>query len=238
MKKIIHPAQSRGKADFGWLKARYSFSFANYFDPERVQFGALRVLNDDTVASGMGFGRHPHENMEIVTIPQRGSLKHRDSLGNEGTIISGEIQVMSAGSGVEHSEMNANRDTPLELFQIWIIPETENVQPRYDQKTIKEIILPNKLNTVVFPKNEAKEGDLWIHQQSYFNLGEFTEKNFIEYNHHRKNHGSYIFVIKGSVIIDNEIFNERDAIGIWETDGIRMSAEKNTQILLIEIPMS
>ena len=155
MKKILHTANTRGSADYGWLQANYSFSFANYFDPKRLQFGLLRVMNDDTVAPGMGFGKHPHENMEIVTIPQTGALKHRDSMGNEGVVKAGDIQVMSAGSGVEHSEINASSQEPVTLFQIWVFPETENVSPRYDQKKISSLLKPNSLTTVVAPKDKA-----------------------------------------------------------------------------------
>ncbi len=238
MKKILHPATTRGSADYGWLKANYSFSFANYFDPNRIQFGLLRVLNDDTVAPAMGFGKHPHQNMEIVTIPQSGSLRHKDSMGNEGVITSGEIQVMSAGSGVEHSEVNASPREPVKLFQIWVFPETQNVPPRYDQKKIANLISPNQISTVVKPRSEAKDDELWVHQQAYFNLGEFTEDKEVSYSLKQGGHGVYIMVIEGSLTVDGETLNTRDAIGIWDTELVPMQVVKNTRLLLIEVPMN
>jgi quercetin 2,3-dioxygenase len=238
MKKILHPAHSRGAANFGWLQANYSFSFANYFNPDRIQFGKLRVLNDDIVAGGMGFGKHPHQNMEIVTIPQEGALKHKDSMGNEGVIESGDIQIMSAGSGVEHSEMNASSTDPVKLFQIWIFPETENVTPRYAQKKIAALVNKNTLNTVIKPRDKAKEGELWVHQQVYFNIGEFTETTSTTYTLNHKTHGVYLMVIKGSVEIENETLEKRDAIGLWELDEVSLTANKGSHVLLIEVPMN
>lgn len=238
MKKILHPATTRGSADYGWLKANYSFSFANYFDPNRIQFGLLRVLNDDTVAPAMGFGKHPHQNMEIVTIPQSGSLRHKDSMGNEGVITSGEIQVMSAGSGVEHSEVNASPNEAVKLFQIWVFPEAENVAPRYDQKKIANIISPNQISTVVKPRTEAQDDELWIHQQAYFNLGEFTEDKQVNYDLKQQGHGVYLMVIEGSLTVDGETLNTRDAIGLWDTETIPLHVTKGTRLLLIEVPMN
>lgn len=238
MKKILHPASTRGTADYGWLKANYSFSFANYFDPNRLQFGLLRVLNDDTIAPAMGFGKHPHQNMEIVTIPQSGGVRHKDSMGNEGVVSSGEIQVMSAGSGVEHSEVNASPNESLKLFQIWIFPETQNVTPRYDQKKIGELLTPNKISTVVKPKSEAQDHELWIHQQAYFNLGEFTENTNTTYSLKKAGHGIYLMVIEGQATVDNEILNTRDALGIWDTEEVSISVNKDTRLLLIEVPMN
>ena len=238
MKKILHPATTRGSADYGWLKAKYSFSFANYFDPSRIQFGLLRVLNDDIVAPAMGFGRHPHQNMEIVTIPQSGAVRHKDSMGNEGVVSSGEIQVMSAGSGVEHSEVNASAKDPLKLFQIWIFPEAENVQPRYDQRKISNLINPNQISTVVKPRTEANDDELWIHQQAYFNIGEFTEDKEVNYSLKQSGHGVYIMVIEGSISVDGETLNTRDAMGIWDADSVPMKVAKDTRLLLIEVPMN
>ena len=238
MNKILHPAATRGSANYGWLKANYSFSFANYFDSNRTNFGVLRVFNDDYVAPAMGFGKHPHRNMEIVTIPQTGALKHKDSMGHSEVIHSGEIQVMSAGSGVEHSEVNASTTEPVTLFQIWIIPEKEEVAPRYDQKKIKPLLKQNALSTVVKPRNEAKDGELWIHQQAYFNMGEFTKETTLEYSLNQKEHGAYIFVINGTVVVDNETLNKKHAIGVWETDTIAITAQKDSTILLIEVPMN
>jgi hypothetical protein len=238
MKKILHPAATRGTADYGWLQAKYSFSFANFFDPNRVQFGKLRVLNDDIVAPSMGFGKHPHQNMEIVTIPQKGALKHRDSMGNEGIIESGDIQIMSAGTGVEHSELNARTDEAVKLFQIWVFPEEDGVEPRYDQKKISDLLRPNELSTVVKPKSEAQNGDLWIHQQAWFNIGEFSEKTETTYTLNNRKHGAYVFVMDGSATVDNETLNKRDAIGIWDTESVSITAEKDSRVLLIEVPMN
>ena len=238
MKKIFHPASTRGKADYGWLQAKYSFSFSNYFDPQRIQFGLLRVLNDDIVAPAMGFGRHPHQNMEIVTIPQVGVVKHKDSMGNEGVVAAGDIQVMSAGSGVEHSEVNASAKDPLKLFQIWVFPESQNVQPRYDQKKIASLVKPNEISTVVKPKNEANENELWIHQQAYFNLGEFTENRDANYTLKKEGHGIYLLVIEGQVTIADELLKDRDAIGIWDTKEVSFAVSKGTKLLLIEVPMN
>jgi len=238
MKKVLHPAASRGTADYGWLKANYSFSFANYFNPHRVQFGLLRVLNDDSVAAGMGFGKHPHNNMEIVTIPLEGALKHEDSIGNKGVIQSGEVQVMSAGKGVEHSEKNASLSETVKLFQIWVFPETQNVEPRYDQKKISPLIHLNQFSTIVKPKNEAKKDELWIHQQAYFNLGKFSETSETSYSLHNINHGVYMLVIKGTIFVDNETLTTRDAIGIWDVEKFSIKAEKDSEVLLIEIPMN
>ncbi|MBT8263602.1 MAG: pirin family protein [Bacteroidia bacterium] len=238
MKKILHPAATRGTADYGWLQARYSFSFANFFDPNRIQFGKLRVLNDDIVAPAMGFGKHPHQNMEIVTIPQEGALKHRDSMGNEGIIESGDIQIMSAGSGVEHSEINARTNESVKLFQIWVFPEEEGVTPRYDQKKIAPLLKPNEISTVVKPKSEAGESELWVHQQAWFSLGEFSETTKTTYSLNNKTNGVYIFVIDGTIVADNETLNKRDAIGIWDTDTVTITAGKESRVLLIEIPMN
>lgn len=238
MKKVVHPSSTRGNANYGWLQAKYSFSFSNYYDPNRLQFGLLRVLNDDIVAPAMGFGRHPHQNMEIVTIPQYGAVKHKDSMGNEGVVAAGDIQVMSAGSGVEHSELNASAKEPLKLFQIWVFPEEQNVTPRYDQKKIASLLTPNKISLVVKPKNEAQENELWIHQQAYFNLGEFTEDSSTNYILKQQGHGIYLMVIEGQVTVEEHTLKDRDAIGIWDTEEVTISVTKGTRLLLIEVPMN
>ncbi|AVI52260.1 hypothetical protein C5O00_14275 [Pukyongia salina] len=238
MKKILHPADTRGTADYGWLQARYSFSFANFFNPDRIQFGKLRVLNDDIVAPAMGFGKHPHQNMEIVTIPQQGALKHRDSMGNEGVIESGDIQIMSAGSGVEHSEMNANTTQSVKLFQIWVFPEEENVSPRYDQKKIAPLLKNNQFSAVVKPRSHAAADELWVHQQAWFNIGEFSETTITDYKLNNPANGAYIFVIDGTIVVDNETLNKRDAIGVWDTNSVSITAEKDSRVLLIEVPMN
>lgn len=238
MKKILHPSASRGGMDLGWLKAKYSFSFAQYFNPQRVQFGMLRVLNDDRIAPGMGFGAHPHDNMEIITIPQSGAVKHQDSMGNEGVVAAGDIQVMSAGSGVQHSEINASSNEELALFQIWVFPEERDVAPRYDQKPIAPLLVPNAFSTVVRPKSEATDEQLWIHQQAYFNLGTFTEDTQTTYSLNKPGHGAYLLVIEGEATIDSDVLHSRDAIGIWDTDQISVSATAGSRILLIEVPMN
>jgi redox-sensitive bicupin YhaK (pirin superfamily) len=237
MKKILYPAHSRGSADYGWLKANYSFSFANYFDPQRIQFGALRVLNDDTIAPGMGFGKHPHDNMEIVTIPLSGGVLHEDSMGNKGTIMPGEIQVMSAGSGVTHSEFNASSSEPLKLFQIWLFPDRQNVNPRYDQKTIASLLKPNTLSPIVVPRDFAQEDQLWIHQNAYFYWGEFNQDTHYTLKLTGSGQGLYLMVAEGTATIDGESLNERDAIGIWEGDSCDISIKANTKILALEVPM-
>ena len=216
MKKVHHPSQTRGKADFGWLKANYSFSFASYFNPERVQFGMLRVLNDDTIGPGQGFGTHPHDEV----------------------IHSGEIQVMSAGTGVTHSEYNASQTEATNLLQLWVFPERKNVEPRYDQKAFDFKSRKNELVTVVSPKDADLTDALWLNQQTYFNLGEFDNNQTIDYKLHKKNHGVYIFVIKGSAICDDTALKTKDALGIWETESVSITTTSEAKILVIEVPMN
>ena len=236
MKKIFHPASSRGAADHGWLQAKHSFSFANYYDSERVQFGALRVLNDDIIAPGMGFGTHPHDNMEIITIPLDGALEHKDSLDNIGVIETDEIQVMSAGSGVYHSEYNKNKDQSVSLLQIWVFPNKKNVTPRYDQKNIKDLKKVNSFYPIVTP-NQNGPG-MWIHQDAWFHLGEFDKETRINYNINKKGNGVYAFLIEGSVQIDGESLEKRDALGIWDTEKFELLANQNSRVLLIEVPLN
>ena len=236
MKKVFHPASSRGAADHGWLQAKHSFSFANYYDSERVQFGALRVLNDDIIAPGMGFGTHPHDNMEIITIPLDGTLEHKDSLDNIGVIETDEIQVMSAGSGVYHSEYNKNKDQSVSLLQIWVFPNKKNVTPRYDQKNIKDLKKVNSFYPIVTP-NQNGPG-MWIHQDAWFHLGEFDKETRINYNINKKGNGVYAFLIEGSVQIDGESLEKRDALGIWDTEKFELLANQNSRVLLIEVPLN
>ena len=236
MKKIFHPASSRGAADHGWLHAKHSFSFANYYNSERVQFGALRVLNDDIIAPGMGFGTHPHDNMEIITIPLDGALEHKDSLDNIGVIETDEIQVMSAGSGVYHSEYNKNKDQSVSLLQIWVFPNKKNVTPRYDQKNIKDLKKVNSFYPIVTP-NQNGPG-MWIHQDAWFHLGEFDKETRINYNINKKGNGVYAFLIEGSVQIDGESLEKRDALGIWDTEKFELLANQNSRVLLIEVPLN
>ncbi|MGA0373362.1 MAG: pirin family protein [Flavobacteriaceae bacterium] len=236
MKTVYHSAETRGNANHGWLKANYSFSFAQYYDPERMNFGALRVLNDDTISPGMGFGTHPHDNMEIITIPLKGDLEHKDSMGNVGAINEGEIQVMSAGTGVYHSEYNKNSDKPINLLQLWVMPKTRNVEPRYDQKSVRELKKNNSFYQVLSP-NEDDDG-MWIHQDAWFHLGDFDRVTETEYLTKKEGNGVYVFVIEGAIKVGDQQINKRDALGVWEVDKISFLAQPHSKVLLVEVPMS
>jgi redox-sensitive bicupin YhaK (pirin superfamily) len=236
METIFHPAETRGHANHGWLNANHSFSFANYYNPQRMNFGALRVLNDDTIAPGMGFGTHPHDNMEIITIPLEGDLEHKDSMGNVGAINQGEIQVMSAGTGVYHSEYNKNPDKPINLLQLWVMPKIQNVEPRYDQKSVRELKKNNTFYQVLSP-NKNDDG-MWIHQDAWFHLGDFDQTTETEYHIKKEGNGVYIFVIAGTFRIGDQELNKRDALGVWEVDKISFVAQPESKVLLVEVPMS
>jgi redox-sensitive bicupin YhaK (pirin superfamily) len=234
---IIHKANSRGHADHGWLKANHSFSFANYFDPERVHFGVLRVLNDDSIEGGMGFPMHPHDNMEIITIPLEGALEHKDSMGNKAVVKAGEIQVMSAGTGVYHSEYNHFKDKALKLFQIWLIPNKKNVTPRYDQITLDAEARRNKLQQVLSP-DENDEG-VWIHQDAWFYMGTFDAGFSTNYSVKKPENGVYIMVVKGKLKINGIEVEDRDAVGIINTSNIAIeSLSQDAEILLMDLPMT
>jgi hypothetical protein len=236
MKTIIHKANTRGFADHGWLKSNHTFSFANYYNPERVHFGALRVLNDDYVAPGQGFGAHPHDNMEIVSIPLEGDLEHKDSMGNVAVIRNGDIQVMSAGSGVTHSEYNKSSDEPVKFLQIWIFPNKKNVAPRYDQISLNIADRQNRFQQIVSPN--ANEDGVWIHQEAWFHLGRFDKDFSLEYVLKRKGNGVYIFLLTGAVSVDGAELNHRDGMGIWEAEGFSLKGiSNNTEVLLMEVPM-
>jgi quercetin 2,3-dioxygenase len=235
MKTIYHKAATRGHANHGWLNSYHTFSFAGYYDATRMHFGALRVLNDDTVADGMGFGTHPHDNMEIISIPLSGDLKHRDSMGNETIIKQGDIQVMSAGTGISHSEMNANRDKEVKFLQIWVIPNQKNVQPRYDQISMNESKMKNHFLQVLSPDKDD-EG-VWIHQDAWFSMGVLDKGAAVNYQLKNKENGVYAFVIEGAVSINNEVLEKRDALGISETDAFTVTAAENAKVLLMELPM-
>lgn len=235
MKTILHKAATRGFADHGWLKSHHTFSFANYYNPERMNFGVLRVLNDDVVESGMGFGTHPHRDMEIISIPLEGDLEHKDSMGTTAVIRKGEIQVMSAGTGVMHSEYNKNSDEKVKFLQIWVIPNKMNVTPRYDQISIKENAKPNDFQQILSP-NEDDEG-VWIHQDAWFNLANFDQGVSKEYRIQKKGNGVYVFVLKGGAKIGDQILETRDGFGIWETDSFKLEATEDAEILLMEVPM-
>ena len=236
MKKIFHASSTRGEANHGWLHAKHSFSFANYFDPKRIQFGALRVLNDDIIAPGMGFGSHPHDNMEIITIPLEGALEHKDSMDNIGVIEADEIQVMSAGTGIFHSEYNKNKDKQVKVLQLWVLPNEKNVTPRYDQKSIKELKKPNTLYPIVTPDPNGPA--MWIHQDAWFHMGDFNQSTEIEYKINKDGNGVYVFLIEGSAEIAGEAIKKRDALGIWETDNFILKMASNSRILLIEVPLN
>jgi redox-sensitive bicupin YhaK (pirin superfamily) len=235
-KTIIHKADSRGHANHGWLNSYHSFSFGEYYNPERMHFGALRVLNDDTVAPGMGFGKHPHNNMEIISIPLEGDLEHQDSMGHTQVIRHGDVQVMSAGSGIFHSEYNRNKDQEVKFLQIWIMPNKKDVKPRYDQVTLNLEDRKNKLQQIISP-NENDEG-LWIHQDAWFFMGNFDEGTELSYDIKRKGNGVYIFILKGNVIAENNELGSRDAIGITDTEKISIkSLNPDLEILIMDVPM-
>jgi redox-sensitive bicupin YhaK (pirin superfamily) len=236
MNARIIKSTDRGHADHGWLKAKHSFSFAGYYDPEKIHFGVLRVLNDDYVAPGAGFGMHPHDNMEIITIPLEGALEHRDNMGNRGVIRYGDVQVMSAGTGVMHSEYNASKTDPVKLFQIWLFPDQENVEPRYDQISLNIADRHNKFQLIVSPQSE-KSG-LWIHQQAWFSMGRFDRNFATDYKIRKNGNGVYAMVVSGQFNINGYDLDERDAIAISQTDTINiLSKTDGAEILLMDIPM-
>lgn len=238
MKTQLYKASERGTADYGWLKANYTFSFANYYNPQAVNFGALRVLNDDVVKAGTGFGKHPHDNMEIITIPLRGALKHKDSMANQWMPLHvGEVQVMSAGSGLQHSEMNNSTTEDLNLFQIWIIPNEQNVEPKYSQKEFDAKARLNSLQRLVSPVNNKIENTLTIHQNAYISRLDLEANNKFTYELMDENNGLFIMNIEGEVEIQSTTLKKRDAIGIEQTKTVEISAKKDTQLLFIEIPM-
>lgn len=233
---IHHSANSRGHANHGWLDSYHTFSFANYYNPERVNFGSLRVLNDDVISGGMGFDMHPHDNMEIISIPLEGALEHKDSMGTVSIIKSGDIQVMSAGSGIYHSEYNHSTDSDGKFLQIWVFPNEVNVNPRYDQKSLKVSERINCFQQIVSPnKNDER---LWIHQNAWFYLGTFDKDYTVEYNLKRNGNGVYLFVIKGNFSIDNYLLNPRDGLGVTDFDILKIvSKSSDSELLIMEVPM-
>ncbi|WP_343639199.1 pirin family protein [Chryseobacterium sp.] len=234
---VIHRADTRGKADHGWLLSQHTFSFANYYNPERMHFGVLRVLNDDKVEAGRGFGTHPHDNMEIISIPLEGDLEHKDSMGNTAVIRSGDIQVMSAGTGIMHSEFNKNSDKLVKFLQIWIYPKKRNVTPRYDQITLDKTKSHNQFQQILSP-NADDEG-VWIHQDAWFHLGTFDQNTETYYQIRKKGNGIYAFILKGSAEIGGEIIGERDGFGVWDIQEITIKTlQEGTEILLMEVPMT
>ena len=236
MDQVIHRGDTRGYANHGWLESYHSFSFASYYNPERMQFGTLRVLNDDRVAPGMGFGTHPHQNMEIISIPLEGDLEHKDSMGNTAVIRQGDVQVMSAGTGVQHSEYNKNRDREVAFLQIWMLPDKPNVTPRYDQITLNPEQLKNTWFTLLGPRD--KHDNLWIHQNAWFHLGEFDDQQTTSYSIREPGNGLYIFVLEGTIAIGDESLGRRDAMGVWNTPEVSFRMEDKSRLLLLEVPMS
>ncbi|MCD6017142.1 MAG: pirin-related protein [Bacteroidetes bacterium] len=233
---ILHKAETRGDANHGWLHSKHTFSFANYYNPERMHFGVLRVLNDDTVAEGMGFGTHPHDNMEIISIPLEGDLEHKDSMGNTTVIKNGDVQVMSAGSGVQHSEYNKSKDKPVKFLQIWVFPNKKNVTPRYDQVTLKEEDRHNKLQQILSP--DPNDAGVWIHQNAWFHLGKFDKGISTEYKIKGKGNGLYIFNLNGDLDVNGQLVNTRDGFGIWDIESVKLTAKSNAEFLLMEVPMN
>ena len=238
MRKIIQRANERGTADYGWLKANYSFSFANYYNPQHVNFGALRVLNDDIIAGGMGFGEHPHDNMEIISIPLKGALKHKDSKGEKWiALTSDEVQVMSAGTGVVHSERNNSTTEEVNLFQIWIIPEEQNVEPAYGQKKFMAGDRQNKLQTLVTSYTDTNEHSLKIHQDAKISRIDLEANKDFSYTLKTEYHGVYVMVVEGEIEIDGETLSKRDAIGIHQLEEFSLQTNQKTALVFIEVPM-
>lgn len=235
MKTIIHRAETRGHANHGWLDSHHTFSFANYYNPERMHFGVLRVLNDDVVQAGMGFGTHPHDNMEIISIPLEGDLEHKDSMGNVAVIKEGDVQVMSAGTGITHSEYNPNRNKEVKFLQIWVFPKVKNVTPRYDQISLKDIEKENQFYQILSPNNNDQ--GVWIHQDAWFHIGKFKKRTADTYKIKKEGNGVYAFVLDGEVEINDHQLNKRDGMGVWDTDSIHVNATENARVLLMEVPM-
>jgi redox-sensitive bicupin YhaK (pirin superfamily) len=232
---IIHFADTRGKADHGWLKSRHTFSFADYYDPARMRFGTLRVINDDCVEAGMGFGIHPHRDMEIISIPLEGSLQHQDSEGHQRIISKGEVQIMSAGSGIRHSEKNASQTEQVKFLQVWVVPKKLGIPPRYDQKNFMQNTKPNKFLTVVSP--DGREGSIMINQDAFFSLGHLGQGEPSIYQKKQMGNGLYIFIISGEVFVDGKEFHTRDGIGMENFQSVRFEAKNSAEVLLMEVPL-
>lgn len=232
----IHRANTRGHANHGWLDSKHTFSFANYHNPERMHFGVLRVLNDDTVEAGMGFGTHPHNNMEIISIPLEGDLEHKDSMGTLSVIKQGDVQVMSAGTGIQHSEFNKNKDKKVKFLQIWIFPKQKGVQPRYDQMTFKAADRKDKLQQILSPNPD--DAGVWIHQDAWFHLGDLSPAFSTTYELRKPGNGIYFFVLSGSVEIAGQALADRDGLGIVDVQRVEIKAQTRTEILVMEVPMS
>lgn len=236
MNTVLHKAATRGHANHGWLDTSHTFSFAHYYNPSRMHFGMLRVLNDDFVDGGMGFGTHPHDNMEIISIPLSGDLEHKDSMGNVATIRQNDVQIMSAGTGIYHSEYNKNKDKKVNFLQIWVFPKQRNITPRYDQITLNPDDRINKLQQIVSPDRE-NEG-VWINQDAWFHLGKLNAGFATEYSIRKNGNGVYAFIIEGDVTINGQSLNKRDGMGIWDVEKISLLADSNAEVLLMDVPMN
>lgn len=234
MKKVIDRASSRGFFNHGWLKTYHTFSFANYYNPERIHFGALRVLNDDSVAPSMGFDTHPHKNMEVISIPLKGYLRHGDSVQNTQTITTGDIQVMSTGSGIYHSEYNDSEEEPLQFLQIWVFPRIENTKPEYNNFDVRSLLKENELSLIISPDGKTPAS---IKQDAWFSMGDFDTERTIEYCMHQEGNGAYLFVIEGEISVLDERLSKRDGIGIWDISNFSIRVTKGTKLLVIEVPM-
>ena len=235
MNTVLHKANSRGYANHGWLNSYHTFSFANYYNPERMNFGVLRVLNDDTVSAAKGFSKHPHDNMEIISIPLQGDLEHEDSMGNIAVIKEGDVQVMSAGTGIFHSEYNKNTDQEVKFLQIWVFPNAKQVEPRYDQISIRDIEQENAFYQILSP-NKGDQG-IWVHQDAWFHLGKFDTGKKATYQLNKHGNGVYVFVLEGKVEVGGQKLEKRDGYGIWNTDMINFKSLSGSQVLLMEVPM-
>ena len=235
MKTKIQRASERGNANFGWLNSNHSFSFGHFYDATKMNFGALRVLNDDMVAGGQGFGAHPHDNMEIVSIPLKGSLAHKDSTGTDGIIQTGDVQIMSAGTGIKHSEFNASKSDAVNFLQIWVMPKEQNIEPRYEQKNFSVEDRKNKWQTVVSPDENA--GSVWINQDAVFSLAH-AEKDFvITYKNKFSGNGVYLFIIEGDTEVNGETLHKRDAIEISDANEFEIKITVDADLLAIEVPL-
>jgi hypothetical protein len=237
MKTELHPASERGHANHGWLDSYHSFSFATYFNPAREKFGCLRVLNDDTVSGGTGFDLHPHNNMEIVSIIMEGALEHRDSIGNIQVITPGEVQVMSAGTGVYHAEYNHSETEPVKFFQLWIFPREKGLKPRYDQLLFDNLDKHDQLVTLVTPDNKQEENVLWIHQDAFISTINLKKDSEFEYLIRIPGNGIFVFVIEGKIAVDGNSLSAKDAIGITETESFQIKSTDNSKVLFIEVPI-
>ena len=233
---VLHKANTRGHADHGWLNSYHSFSFAHYYNPDRMHFGVLRVLNDDTVAAGMGFGTHPHDNMEIISIPLAGNLEHKDSIGNVAVIRNGDVQVMSAGTGIQHSEYNKSSSELVKFLQIWVFPNQRNVKPRYDQLSLNSKDRKNRLQQIVSP-NPDDEG-VWIYQNAWFHLADFDAGFEQSYHTKQAGNGVYVFVLSGELNVNGQSLQMRDGLGVWDTPELVFTATQNSEFLVMDVPMT